>query len=87
MRTPMPRLHALLCLVITLSLSGSLFPAERGVEEIAQIYREAATLAAGDDHQALFNTVCPVIPRVPAQPPSQVAARATSTRTIPPIDS
>lgn len=74
-------------LALVLCVSGSSWAADREVEDIAEIYRVAATLAAADDHQSLMQSVCPDSPRV-AEPAVAVAAvaPASTPRTIPSID-
>lgn len=69
---------------------GTLSAAERTVEEIADIYREAALLSAGTDHVRLSASVCPAIPRVDYVPPAPAAVDADddeepAPRTVPPL--
>lgn len=52
------------CSVALFWVTVSATAAERSIEEIADIYREAATLAAGTEHVRLRETVCPASPRV-----------------------
>ncbi|HJO12765.1 MAG TPA: MBL fold metallo-hydrolase [Gammaproteobacteria bacterium] len=59
---------------------------ERSIEDRAEIYREAATLAAGDDHFRLIQSVCPANPRVAEQPRPRSATATPPARVIPPID-
>ncbi len=77
--------HFPLFLVILFS-PGLLVAAERSNEVIAEIYRVAATLAAGSDHTLLQNTVCPDSPRVPPPRPTTTATTETiRQRVVPPI--
>lgn len=57
--------------------------AERAAEEIAEIYRTAATLAAADDHQLLQGVICPASPRV--EPTPVVPSTVATPRTVPPV--
>lgn len=57
---------------------------DRSVQDIAEIYRVAATLAAGNDHQRLITSVCPGNPRIAESPAATSAVPAP--RTIPDID-
>jgi metallo-beta-lactamase class B len=69
--------------VMIFCITGSVYAAERSSEDIAEIYRLAATLAAGDDHQRLIQSVCPANPRIPE--PVQSASAPRPERIIPPI--
>ncbi len=83
MHCPRKLLAAALCCV-----PFNLNAAERSIEEIADIYRDAATLAAGTQHLRLRNVVCPASPRVPPAPPVPVAPSATgepAPRVVPPL--
>lgn len=75
----------LLIPALALCFSGTSFGAERSVETIAEIYRVAATLAAGDDHARLMQSVCPGNPRIVE--PATASSSASTIRTNPPIES
>jgi|TARA_B100000315_G_C14556335_1_gene578320 metallo-beta-lactamase class B len=74
-----------LLLILGLTLTNLLWGAERRVEEIAEIYRVAATLAASNDHQRLIQSVCPENPRV-VQDPIALPAATRTPRSIPAIE-
>ncbi|HJN95863.1 MAG TPA: MBL fold metallo-hydrolase [Gammaproteobacteria bacterium] len=84
MKTSLSMSNSLL-LVLGLTLTNSLWGAERRVEDIAEIYRVAATLAASSDHQRLIQSVCPESPRVVEEPISLPAA-TRAPRRIPAIE-
>lgn len=73
----------ILLIALLPSLAAVAQTSGRSAEDIAEIYRVAATLAAGNDHQLLQNVVCPASPRVPPVPaPAGSTARE---RVIPPV--
>lgn len=74
---------------LMLCLSASVQAAKPNVEDIAEIYRVAAALAAADDHQRLIQSVCPDNPRIIVETAVETAVTATasSVRTIPAIES
>lgn len=76
-------LLSLLASANVLCTGSLLYAAERSVEDIAEIYRVAATFAAGDDHQRLIQSICPANPRIPEVP--RPASSARPERVIPPI--
>ncbi len=84
MRYPLKQLILVISSLV-ICVSSSLQGAERNVEDVAEIYRVAATLASANDHQRLFQSVCPDNPRVVA-PTTVSTAAASSRRQIPSLD-
>jgi len=77
--------YSLLTPFFIICLSAPALGAERNVEDIADIYRTAATLAAGNDHQGLMQSVCPDNPRIVEA--VQISSAPRPPRTIPPLSS
>ncbi|MEX0618867.1 MAG: MBL fold metallo-hydrolase [Pseudohongiellaceae bacterium] len=84
MKAPLITPVNLLISAMTVLLSGSLQGAERTADEIADIYRTAAALAAGTEHESLRGVVCPASPRIPPEPATGNNATGQA-RTIPPL--
>ena len=85
MKSPMRYYPRLLAMTLLFCGPGLLFAAERNTNEIAEIYRVAATLAAGNDHTLLRDVVCPASPRIAPVTPTTVSSTLTQ-RLIPPVD-
>ena len=84
MKSPLNRFHLFL-LALVICVSNSPGAAERDLEDIAEIYRVAATLASGNDHQRLIESVCPDNPRLAPTAAAPAVAR-NPVRQIPDID-
>jgi len=82
--------HKALAVLTALSVSGALLAAEGpDTNQRAQIYRDAARIAAGTEHASLLQSVCPDNPRIAAATPSPDSNSGTTarpTRLVPPIE-
>ncbi|MDP2142280.1 MAG: MBL fold metallo-hydrolase [Gammaproteobacteria bacterium] len=83
----LPRLKPALiaCSMALCWTAASATAAERSVEEVADIYRQAATLAAGTQHLRLRNVVCPASPPLPVTAPFAVVPSEPAPRVVPPL--